>query len=100
MGAHPANAGSTEFFEVCVIYPRGRLSQELPGVTARRYSSWSRGTCVATPSKQLWPRPVLFGSPGHQSRYGDHEGDPGNADDNLHSEGAGKFGQDYEAHKR
>src|ERR1700719_2260032 len=38
-----------------------------------------------------------------QGSCGDHEGDPGDpgdADDNLQSDGAGKLGQDYEAHKR
>src|SRR6202051_1837248 len=63
----------------------------------RRPSARLRAFAGAGPSKQLWPRPVLFGSPGHQSGSGDHEGDPGDADANLHSDGAGKLGQDYEA---
>jgi hypothetical protein len=49
----------------------------------RRPSAKLRAFAGAGPSKQLWPRPVLFGSPGHQSGCGDHEGDPGDADDNL-----------------
>src|SRR5664279_47034 len=77
--------GFTTNFEV----PRVLASSPYRWNLLRRYTS-----------KQLWPRPVMLGSPGYQSRYGDHEGDTGNADNNLHGDGARKFGQDYETHKR
>src|SRR5471030_702748 len=77
--------GFTTNFEV----PRVLASSAYRWNLLRRYTS-----------KQLWPMPVLLGSSGYQSRYGDHEGDTGNADNNLHDDGARKLGQDYETHKR
>jgi hypothetical protein len=77
--------GFTTNFEV----PRVLASSPYRWNLLRRYTS-----------KQLWPRPVMLGSPGYQSRYGDHEGDTGNTDNNLHGDGARKLGQDYEPHKR